>query len=240
MKIKVSFYVLSSLVLLSSSCSPPCTNSVYSDHPILGGPHSNEGCLRATHTTARPIIKNNRFYMKNGSFSIGLPEEYRDALINEDGYEMSSIAILSKHSGETAVIMTEQTRIFAISSAQALKKAKEHFQTEDLKILMECIPDSTLLYETDWSNRNLAAYLAIFRVPRGCTFYDQPEPEFADVVRAYLAGYIEGAYVTVVISDLDRKNESPELYADLLNRAVAILESYENERYLDWHIMSEH
>lgn len=175
-------------------------------------------------------VKGNRFYKKNMSFSVAIPEYLRGGIINEVD---DTQVLFGKDEDGMVVVTIIPTTCKVVSTRECIEIAKETFYSFELSKLEKACPGSKIRYESQWIEKPHSGYFAVVEVPGGITFLDNNGLTQIDSLRGYLVSFVDGIVVIIVVEEkmISRKCGEDFLPIDfvrirLLDEAVKVLKSF--------------
>lgn len=210
-------------------------DDVYTDHPLVDACYNERpGSVPLKLPRTAPNVIEGRFYMKNHSFSVLIPLVFQNGYIDEDASEPLSIVMFRDTSGENmATVNVTQTTRFEVAPEVCLLISKQAFPRW-VNIIQTHLASARVIHESEWHGRKLAGTFGLMELPGGVTRQDAGDE---DVIRGYLVSFIEDCIIHITVQDSRFSFKSRAgtyeplevIRAELLQQAVALLESYRNE-----------
>lgn len=226
------------LAMLTCGCGKTFSlgsSAEYTDHPLVDACYSDRpGSIPLALRRGKPNVVDDRFYMKNHSFSVYLPEVFRNGYIDEDASEPLSIAMFRDASGENMVMINvTQTMRYECSPEAWLMISKQAFPRW-ISVIQNQNGAARVLHESEWQSRARAGYFGLMELPGGVTRQDSGDE---DVIRGYLVSFIDDCIIHITVQDSHVSFKSGGVYqpidtirAELLRQATLLLESLRCEQ----------
>lgn len=177
-----------------------------------------------------PTVKGNRFYKKNMSFSVEIPEYLRDGIINE---VHDTQVLFGKDEDGMVVVTTIPTTCKVESTRKRIEIAKEMFYSCELSRLETACPGSKIRHESEWTDKPHSGYFAVVEVPGGISFIDSDGYSEIDLLRGYLVSFVDGVVVIIIVEERTISYKCGDDYLPIdfvrirfLDEAVKVLKSF--------------